>query len=126
MKHLITIIFVLVSSAVVAQNDSQVLFQAINSQREKMKLPPLVYRIGQQLDVDDRVNQISYEFALSDDCACDYESIAGDNSLNALISKMTNIRRYEWLHYEKDARFVAIAVTKREGIFYCVVRTYIN
>lgn len=126
MKALLTTILVLISAVVVAQNDSQVLFQAINSQREKMKLPPLVYRIGKQLDVDDRVNQISYEFALSEDCACDYESIAGDNSLQSLVSKMTNIRRYEWLHYEKDARFIAVAVIKREGIFYCVVRTYVN
>lgn len=116
----------LLSTNAFSQNDSQSVFYAINSQREKMKLPPLVYRIGEQVNVDTRVNEISYNFALSEDCECDYESIAGDGSLLSLVSKMTNIRRYEWLHYEKDAKFAAIAVVKKDGIFYCVVRTYIN
>jgi hypothetical protein len=118
-----------VSFATVAtaqQNESQRIYNAINAQREKMSLPPLVYRIGEQLSVEERVNQISFNFALSEDCECDYESIAGDNSLQMLVSKMTNISRYQWLHFEEDARFAAIAVVKKEGIFYCVVRTYTN
>lgn len=126
MKYIALIFLLLTSTVVVAQNDSQTLLAAINSQREKMKLPPLVYRIGEQAKVEERVNEISYNFALSEDCDCDYESIAGDGSLFSLVSKMTNIRRYDWLHYQKDARFAAIAVIKKEGIFYCVVRTYVN
>lgn len=122
------LLFILVSFATVAsaQNESQRIYNAINIQREKMSLPPLVYRIGEQLLVEERVNQLSYNFALSEDCECDYESIAGDNSLQMLVSKMTNISRYQWLHFEEDAKFAAIAVVKKEGIFYCVVRTYTN
>ena len=128
MKTTILIILLLgISLSVSAQqNESQQLLSAINTQRERMKLPPLVYRIGEQLSVEERVMQISFDFALSEDCECDYESIAGDNSLMSLITKMTNIRKYQWLHFEQDARFAAIAVMKRDGIFYCVVRTYIN
>jgi hypothetical protein len=127
MKPLLLILFVSFATVATAQqNESQRIYNAINAQREKMSLPPLVYRIGEQLSVEERVNQISFNFALSQDCECDYESIAGDNSLQMLVSKMTNISRYQWLHFEEDARFAAIAVVKKEGIFYCVVRTYTN
>lgn len=109
-----------------AQNQSQQVYNAINAQREYMALPPLVYRIGEQLSVEERVQQITFNFALSEDCQCDYESIAGDRSLQGLIHKMTNIKRYQWLHFEQDARFTAIAVVEKEGMYYCVVRTYQN
>lgn len=120
------VILVLGTTICHAQNESQRVLNAINAKREQLKLPPLVYRIGEQLTVEERVQQISFDFQLSEDCQCDYESIAGDNSLQSLVDKMTNIRKYQWLHFEQDARFVAIAVLKREGIYYCVARTYIN
>jgi hypothetical protein len=106
------------------QNDSQVILAAINAKRENMKLPPLVYRIGEQLTVQERVMEISYKFELSEDCGCDYESIAGDHSLQMLVNKLVNTRKYQWYHFESDARFAAIAVVESRGIYYCVVRTY--
>lgn len=126
MKTILFLLMICLSLNAAAQNESQSIYKAINAQREQMKLPPLVYRISEQASLEERVNEISFNFALSEDCDCDYESIAGDGSLLSLVSKMTNIKRYQWLHFEKDARFAAIAVVKKEGIFYCVVRTYIN
>lgn len=122
----ITAIFVLGANICHAQNESQRILQAINAKREQLKMPPLVYRIGEQLAVDDRAMSISYDFKLAEECDCDYESIAGDYSMQALADKMTNMRKYDWMHFEPSARFVAISVIKREGVYYCVARTYIN
>lgn len=120
------LVFVLGANICYGQNDSQRVFNAINAKREQMKLPPLAYRIGQQVAVDERALSISYNFEVAETCDCDYESLAGSPSMQGLIEKMTNTRKYDWMHFEPNARFVTISVVESEGIYYCVARAYIR
>lgn len=119
----LTIFFILLSSALFAQ-DNITIFNAINKERSDRGLPELMYRSGNQLVMDERVADLVFDFSLSEDCDCDYESIAGEYTINGLITKLTNTRRYEWYHFDRDIRFATVSVNKNRGIYYVVIRCY--
>jgi hypothetical protein len=119
----IIVILLFISTVAVGQDNISI-FREINKARAKQGLPELQYRSVTQRQVDDKVADLLYNFELSDECDCDYESIAGDHTIPLLIRKLTNNRRYGWYHFERDIRFVTISVNSNRGIVYCVIRAY--
>lgn len=119
----LTILLLFLTSAAVAQ-DNITIFDAINKERSARGLPELMYRSGNQLAMDERVADLVFDFSLSEECDCDYESIAGEHTIEGLIAKLINTRRYEWYHFERDIRFATVSVNKNTGIYYVVIRCY--
>ena len=119
----LTILLLLISTVSLAQ-DNITIFDAINKERSARGLPELMYRPGNQLSLDERAADLVLDFQLSEDCDCNYESIAGEYTINGLIAKLINTRRYDWYHFDRDIRFATVSVNKNRGIYYVVIRCY--